>query len=54
MMVCPQCQGIKYTIKGNDTIQTYLGSNVFTAPKQDLPYLCNYCLGVGYFTGAGS
>ena len=55
MQVCFQCNGIKYVIENNNqSIQTYLGSNVFTAPTQNTPAVCNVCLGTGINTQAGS
>lgn len=55
MTVCFQCQGIKYTLPNNVSIQTYIGSNVFTAPKQGPAVnLCTVCLGTGINTGAGT
>ena len=54
MRVCPQCQGFNHVIENNQSLQTYLGSNVFTDSKQHLPKACNYCNSTGIDTGAGS
>ena len=54
MRVCVQCNGEKYVVANNRSIQTYLGSNTFTAPTQTPAVACNYCNGTGIDTGAGS
>jgi hypothetical protein len=55
MTVCYNCQGIKYTVPNNVSIQTYAGSMVFTAPKQGPAIVtCPICLGTGINTQAGS
>ena len=54
MHVCIQCNGKGYTVLNNLSVETYLGSNVFTAPTQNKPSTCNYCLGTGIDNGAGS
>jgi len=52
MIVCPQCNGIKYTVAGYADETNAPNSTTFTAPTQQLPYVCNVCLGNGYFTGS--
>jgi hypothetical protein len=41
MNVCFQCHGSGYTILDKLSIETYKGSNVFTAPTQNTPAQCN-------------
>jgi len=54
MTICPQCNGGKYQKNGVQNIETYRGSNTFTAPTQSAATTCPTCLGTGIFTGSGS
>jgi hypothetical protein len=54
MRVCPQCNGKQYVIENNQSVQTYLGSNVFTTPTQHVAKACNYCNSTGTDMGAGT
>lgn len=54
MMICPQCVGKGSTFLNNKSLETYPGSNTFQTITQQLVNVCNFCLGVGYFTGSGS
>ena len=53
MILCPQCNGYKSTLPDNQEVNAP-NSTTFTAPTQVPLNPCNYCQGVGYFTGAGS
>ena len=59
MMVCPRCNGIGY-LQHNERMcsgapQSFPPSFTFNGDYKQWPETpCTHCLGVGYFTGAGS
>ena len=53
MMICPQCAGSGSTKPINEQLNVPNGVT-FTAQTQMVETPCNFCIGTGYFTGAGS
>ena len=54
MQICIQCQGAAKTKPINESLNVPNGMTFtdITYGQNETP--CNYCNGVGYFTGAGS
>ena len=54
MMLCPQCKGANKTKPINLALNVPNGVTFtdITQGQNETP--CNYCGGLGYFTGAGS
>jgi hypothetical protein len=54
MIICPQCCGAAKTKPINESLAVPNGMTFTDITSGQNETTCNYCNGVGYFTGSGS
>ena len=54
MIICPQCCGAAKTTQGNEPLNVPNGTTFTDITQGQNEVSCNFCLGTGYFKGAGS